>query len=165
MAKIIRLTESDLTRLVRRVIQERESSEPEENVSQSCPASVGRLMNKITDNLSDDEIRTVVDVFRTEGKKGFEKKVVNILKGNDIKESMDDKQFKSIVRKIAKIVAFTSIGVMGGITLIIPCFEGVNFFEHPPSWFQDVVDVSIIASIPLSFIAFIAMAMTDDTHK
>jgi len=87
MKKIIRLTESDLTRIVRRVIKEQNETDKTEadaavgNVdaatycSPNPPSMVSKILNKLPDNLKQEA-------------KDFIKKFASVVKGKSVKELM-----------------------------------------------------------------------------
>lgn len=161
MRKVVRLTESDIYRIVKKVIKEQDEFEPEERSGKSCPTSVGRFINKITKSLTDDEIEAIVNVFEREGEDGFERKVMSVMDDTKLRETRGDNKFRSAIHKISKIVALSGTGVLATVGLFLPCLEGIDM-QNPPSWFQDAINVSIVAGIPVTFAALIILRLTEE---
>lgn len=155
MARIVRLTESDLNRLVRRVIKENEKS-------QSCPVVVNKFLSKIENSLTPEELQLVVSEYERLGKSGFKHKVVSTLQDETITESKRDAKLEKTINKIAQIVAFTSVGFLGGTTIILPCLEGIVDLSHAPEWAVQAFGGALIASIPLALISFVTLALTTE---
>ena len=78
MKKIIRLNESELISLIRKVVKESE----EDTTSQKCSTSVKRFMDSVMGKLTHDEINSLVSVYERFGEEGIEKKVEDLL-GNE----------------------------------------------------------------------------------
>lgn len=103
MKKVIRLTENDLTRIVKRVINEMET--PSE--SNKSPKEVERALSKFLNN---DEIEFLKNHYEEQGKEGFKTDVKNAVK--DIngetelyeEDDMSEEEFKlrDIINKIIK---------------------------------------------------------------
>ena len=166
MARIVRLTESDIQRIIRKVISEQEMDggmEDSESPVQtkSCSTVVKRTMKKIADSLTPEEINAISMEFRKLGKERFGQKIENIV-GNGIMENTQNTKFIKAIHKLSKILAFSSVGFMGAATLVLPCFEGVDLFEHPPTWLQDLVSGGLMASLPLAFASIIVMTLTKE---
>ena len=166
MARIVRLTESDLTRLVRRIITENEIENDMEDgespvQSKSCSTVVKKTMKKIADSLTPEEIDSISMEFRKLGKERFEQKIENIV-GNGIMENKENTKFIKAINKISKILAFSSAGFLGAVTFVLPCLEGVDLFEHPPTWLQDLVSGGLITAIPLTLASILVMALTTE---
>lgn len=155
MAKVVRLTESDLVRLVKKVINENEKS-------QSCPVIVNKLLNKLRNSLTPEELELIDSEYERLGKSGFKHKVVSTLKNERMTEGKKDTKLEDTINKIAQVVAVSSIGFLGASTFILPCLEGVVDFSHLPDWAVQAYGGTMIASIPLALISFIAIAMTSE---
>jgi len=153
MSKIIRLTESELTRLVRRVINENEKS-------QSCPVVVNKLLNKIENSLTSEELELVISEYERLGKSGLERKVISTLQNEKITESRRNTKLENTISKIAQIVAISSVGFLGGSTLVLSCLEDMVNPPNIPDWAVVAYGGAMIASIPLALISLIAMAIT-----
>lgn len=103
MKRVIRLTESDLNRIVRRVIKESEM-DSEMNIS---PEDAKMALNKI---LNRSEIEFLKNHFESQGKQGFKMDVKNAVQdiesGGELfeEEDMDEDEYKlrDIVNKIIK---------------------------------------------------------------
>ena len=105
MKKIIRLTENDLTRIVKRVIKEEEMAQEEK---------VEAAKEAISDILNPSEIEFLKQKFQEDGKEGFKDEVVAAVKdvkgaesGELSEEDMgnmseDEYKLRSIVHKIIK---------------------------------------------------------------
>lgn len=170
MARTIRLTESELIRLVKRIIKEDETDfsmgdNQSPTQSKSCPTTVRKIMKKIVDDLTPEEMEAVAMAYEHLGPNRFENKVEDVLHGESLMESHSKSDFKKAIHKISKIAAFASTGFLGGVTLILPCFEGVDFLENPPSWLQDVVTYGIYTSLPLALASIVTLALTKEDEK
>ncbi len=153
MARIIRLTESELTRLVRRVINENEKSK-------SCPIVVNKLLNKIENSLTSEELELIISEYERLGQSGFEHEVISTLENEKITEGRRNTKLENTISKIAQIVAISSVGFLGGSTLVLSCLEDMVNPPNLPDWAVVAYGGAMIASIPLALISVIAMAMT-----
>lgn len=145
MKRIIRLTESDLKRIVRRVIKESEMNS-EVDIS---PDDAKMALNKILDR---DEIEFLKNHFESQGKQGFKMDVKNAIQniegGDELyeEEDMDEDEYKlrDIVNKIIKkggslaalgvipaaMLAGPAAGVALGITsLVAMLFKDSAFWK------------------------------------
>jgi hypothetical protein len=155
MSRIVRLTESDLTRLVKRVIKENEKS-------QSCPVVVNKLLNKLENSLSPEELELITSEYERLGNSGFKRKVVSTLQDETITENKRDAKLEKTINKIAQIVAFASVGFLGGTAIILPCLEGIVDLSHAPEWAVQAFGGALVASIPLALISFVTLALTTE---
>ena len=128
MKRIIRLTESDLTRIVKRVIREEETTKEEKT------EEAKELLNDI---LKPSEIEFLKQKFEEEGKEGFKDEVVVAIE--DVKsaedgelseedtEDMSDDEYKlrSIIHKIMERgTGLAALGILPAAMMGAPAVAG-----------------------------------------
>lgn len=115
MKRIIRLTESDLTKIVKRVIREQNEKSDADAVLQNVdvatycspnpPSMVSKIMNRLPENMRQEA-------------KDFIKKFASAIKGKSIKELISmRKQIKSEMQKKEEVNEVVGTIVIGGLVL------------------------------------------------
>ena len=158
MARILRLTESDLVRLVKRIIKESE----EDTTSQKCSTSVKRFIDSVMDKLTNDEIGSLVSVYERFGKEGIERKVEDLMSNESISESDKGSKFKSAVHKIARINAFASVNILGLSSAVMICLGVFGNDKKIEGWAESSLETFTTATLVVAVVSTIIAKLTKE---
>jgi len=158
MGRIIRLTESDLVRLVKRIIKESE----EDTTSQKCSTSVKRFIDSVMNKLTNDEIGSLVSVYERLGKEGIERKVEDLMSSESISESDKGSKFKSAVHKIARINAFASVNILGLSSAVMICLGVFGGDKKIESWAESSLETFSAATLVVAVVSTIIAKLTKE---
>ncbi len=154
MKKIIRLTESDLARIVRRVIKENEEewisqSEDMESDIDFKKMEIEKRSKEATKRLSSDEKDILKDFIESEGIEALQDMIKDSLEGvltEEDEEEMSDNEYK--IRSILdKIITYSSVGaglaivpaamfISGGIAAALGIYALAAVTLKDAAWFK-----------------------------
>ncbi len=154
MKKIIRLTESDLARIVRRVIKENEEewisqSEDMESDIDFKKIEIEKRSKEATKRLSSDEKDILKDFIESEGIEALQDMIKDSLEGvltEEDEEEMSDNEYK--IRSILdKIITYSSVGaglaivpaamfISGGIAAALGIYALAAVTLKDAAWFK-----------------------------
>ena len=154
MKKIIRLTESDLARIVRRVIKENEEewisqSEDMESDAEFSKMELEQSSKEATEQLSDEEQDMLRDFIESNGIESLQSIVKDSLKSvvtEQDEEEMSDTEYE-IRNIIDKIIAYSSVGaglaiipaamfISGGIAAALGVYALASNTLRDAAWFK-----------------------------
>lgn len=165
MAKIIRTTESDLVELIKNIIKEEDQESEKIGASpRGCSTKLIGFFKKLSNELTPEEMEAISDEYNEDGEIGLQQRIENVIMGSPLFEQKNNSNFESAVNKIAKILAFTSVGFLSGVGFL-SCLEGYDFTENAPSWLNDVLGVGILTAIPVAFASLIVAQLTEKEEK
>ena len=154
MKKIIRLTESDLARIVKRVIKENEEewisqSEDMESDAEFSKMELEQSSKEATEQLSDEEQDMLRDFIESNGIESLQSIVKDSLKSvvtEQDEEEMSDTEYE-IRNIIDKIISYSSVGaglaiipaamfISGGIAAALGVYSLAAITLKDSAWFK-----------------------------
>lgn len=158
MSKVIRLTESDLVKIVRRVVKEEEETK-------ACSVSVGKLLQHLKKVLTPEEEKLLISTYQNMGEDDFKDEVEDVLSGNNINENRARKrELERVINKVANVVFNVSLRTMPAGILLGACLSPDNPDDiTKPMEIVGAISAGVgVLSIPLLIIAFFVAASTRD---
>jgi len=154
MKRIIRLTESDLARIVRRVIKENEEEWISQSEDMESDVDVSKMeleqsSKKATERLSSEEQDMLRDFIESNGIKSLQSMIKDSLESvltEDDEEEMGDTEYK--IRNILdKIITYSSVGaglavipaamfISGGIAAALGVYALASNTLRDAAWFK-----------------------------
>ena len=159
-SKIRHIQESNMI-LEKRILGEEEETQ---STPRACSTKLIGFFKQLASELTPEEMEAIADEYQEDGENGLEQRIEHILMGGTLFEGKNESNLESAINKIAKILAFSSVGFLSGVGLL-SCLEGFDFTENVPSWLNDVLGVGIITSIPVAFASLIVAQLTEKEEK
>ena len=114
MKRIIRLTEQDLNRIVRRVIKEQSESSSNESTSQFCSMAAQRLISKMKAEMSPDQIKAVVAFHQKVGTEGLIDKMKEVTQKGNLFEDEEVSSLRKGIQELAIVISALGTGAVTG---------------------------------------------------
>lgn len=151
MKRIIRLTEQDLNRIVRRVIKEQSESSSDESTSQFCSMAAQRLISKMKAEMTPDQIKAVVAFHQKVGTEGLIDKMKEVTQKGNLLEDEEVSPLRKGIHVFASIIGLLASGAV----------TGAVFAEAAGRCTEETINAIINTSVPIVIVSFITAVIAD----